>query len=148
MGRPENAVAVFHSVFNCAQAVFSAVSEDLGLDRERALKVAGAFGGGMGRMGLTCGAVTGAFMAIGLKHGKYLPEDNAAREKTYALAQEFTKRFQALHGSICCSSLLGCDIGTPEGSAYAKEHGLYDSLCPRLVADAVRIVEELLEMEK
>ena len=60
-----------------------------GLDREMGLRVAGAFGGGMGRMGETCGAVTASLMVIGLKHGKTRAEDDDAREKTYELTNEF-----------------------------------------------------------
>lgn len=147
MGKPDQAVACFDNGFNCSQAVFSAFCEELGLDKDTALKIATSFGGGMGRMGLTCGAVTGAFMVIGLKHGMYIPGDSASKEKTYALVKTFTDTFKALHGSICCRDLLGCDISTPEGGSYAKENGLYHSLCPRFVHDAASIVEDLLGLK-
>ena len=70
----------FEEGFNCSQAVFSAWAEELGLDRETALRVATAFGGGMGHRGDTCGAVTGAFMAIGLKHGRLRADDEETRD--------------------------------------------------------------------
>ena len=116
----------------------------MGIDRERALRVAGAFGGGMGRMGATCGAVTGAFMAIGLKCGKVRAEDDAAREKTYELVREFVTRFQSRHGSMSCKELLGYDLSNPQEREKAKEKGLFDTLCPQLVRDAVEILEEIL----
>jgi C_GCAxxG_C_C family probable redox protein len=146
MGKADSAVACFNN-FNCSQAVFSTYCGDLGQDREAALKIACAFGGGMGHLGLTCGAVTGAFMLIGLKYGKYLPDDAAAKEKTYALVQEFSKRFKALHGTICCNELLGCDMNTPEGEQYARENGLWRSLCPKYVFDAATIIEDMLGLE-
>lgn len=146
MGKADSAVACFNN-FNCSQAVFSTYCEDLGQDRENALKIACAFGGGMGHLGLTCGAVTGAFMLIGLKYGKYLPDDAAAKEKTYALVQEFAERFKALRGTICCNELLGCDMSTPEGEQYARDNGLWRSLCPKYVFDAATIIEDLLGLE-
>ena len=69
MSRVEQAVSCFKGGFNCSQAVLSTYAQDFGLDREAALKLAAGFGGGMGRMAGTCGAVTGAFMVLGLKHG-------------------------------------------------------------------------------
>ena len=56
------------SQVNCAQTVFSLYAEDLGIDEETTLKIASGFGGGMKR-GATCGAITGAYMVIGLKFG-------------------------------------------------------------------------------
>jgi len=52
---------------NCAQSVFAAFSEDIGMDFETALKLSSSFGGGMGRLREVCGAVSGMFMIAGLK---------------------------------------------------------------------------------
>ncbi len=143
MNRIDTAVAAFSEGFSCSQAVFSAFSKELGLDRDTALKIASAFGGGMASMGMTCGAVTGALMVIGAKHGRVRAEDIAAKEKTYELAREFMRRFGERHGSINCRELLDADISTPEGRQRASESGLFTALCPRLVADAVAILEEI-----
>jgi hypothetical protein len=70
MSRIEEAVACFAEGFSCAQAVCAVYGPLYGMEREMALRAAGAFGGGMGRSGQTCGAVTGAMIVIGLKHGK------------------------------------------------------------------------------
>ena len=61
-----DAVACFNNGFNCAQAIFTAYCDELGLDEETALKIACGFGAGMGRLQETCGAVSGAYLAIGL----------------------------------------------------------------------------------
>ncbi len=113
-----------------------------GLDRETGLKVAGAFGGGMARMGGTCGAVTGAFMAIGLKHGKTKADDDEARERIYELANQFAARFKAKNGSIVCRDLLGHDLSTEEGRKAVTEQNLFVTLCPRFVQDACEILEQ------
>jgi C_GCAxxG_C_C family probable redox protein len=98
----------------------------------------------MARMGETCGAVTGVLMAIGLKYGMTQAKDEGAREKTYKLAQEFMTRFKARHNSMVCRELLGYDLSTPEGRKAAHDKGLFATLCPQLVRDAVEIVELLL----
>ncbi|MCX6031403.1 MAG: C-GCAxxG-C-C family protein [Chloroflexi bacterium] len=144
MSHVDLAASCFREGFSCSQAVFSAFAPDLGLEREMALRVAGAFGGGMARLGETCGAVTGALMVIGLKHGQISPEDKPAKDKTYALARAFAEQFVAQHGSLRCPELLGCHIGTAEGMQLAKDKGLFVSLCPKLVSDAAEIVERLL----
>ncbi len=124
--------------------MLSSFGEELGLEQGLALKVAGAFGGGMARMGETCGAVTGALMVIGLKYGMTQAKDEAARDRTYKLANEFANRFRACHKSLVCRELLGYDLSKPEGRKAAHEKGLFTTLCPQLVQDAVEIVEELL----
>jgi C_GCAxxG_C_C family probable redox protein len=79
MNKVERAVYCFNQGFSCSQAVLSTYGPKFELDPELALKVSGAFGAGMGRMGETCGAVTGAFMVIGLKYGKTRVEDEETK---------------------------------------------------------------------
>ena len=95
-------------------------------------------------MGETYGAVTGAFMAIGLKYGKTKAEDKGAQDKTYELVGEFVARFKDRHGSIVCRELLGCDLSNPEGLKTASEKGLFDILCPQFVRDSIEILEQIL----
>jgi C_GCAxxG_C_C family probable redox protein len=142
--RAELAIARFDQGFNCAQAVFSAYSEALGLSEESALKVTGGFGGGMGYIGETCGAVTGAVMAIGLKFGKYRPDDAAAKDKTYALVQRFNAEFKKRYGSVRCNDLTGYDLALPGELAEARASGVFAAVCPGLVRAAAEIVAELL----
>jgi len=144
MHEVDQAVACFAKGFNCSQAVLSACGSKFGLDQDTALKVAGAFGGGMARMGETCGAVTGAFMVIGLKHSKIKQGDDAAREKTYEVVEEFVSRFKSRNSSIVCRDLLGCDLSKPGGLQTAKEKELFTTICPKFVKDATEIIGELL----
>lgn len=134
--------------FNCCQALLSTYGTQFGLNREIALKVSEAFGGGMGFMAETCGAVTGAFMVIGLEYGRTKVEDLPAKAKTHDLVREFVDRFKSRHGSIICKELLGCDISTPEGMKRAKEDKLIANLCPKFVEDAAEIIEQILDKVK
>ena len=68
-------------------------AEELGLDKETAYKIACGFGSGLSRTDNICGAVSGAIMVIGLKYGKVTPKDNAARDKTQMLVQQFLREF-------------------------------------------------------
>jgi len=143
MNRIETVLSRFAEGFNCSQAVFSAYADDLRLDDAAALKIASGFGGGMGRMAETCGAVTGAMMVLGLRHGGATP-DREAKERVYAKIREFAGRFKARNGVLLCRDLLSCDISTPEGFEAAKAKGLLTTLCPKYVQDAVEILEEML----
>jgi C_GCAxxG_C_C family probable redox protein len=144
MNHSEKATESFKAGFNCSQAVFSAFSEDLNLDKDLALKVSCGFGGGIARMGEICGAVTGALMAIGAKYGKTDITDDAARVKTYAKVNEFVEEFISRNNTIVCKELLGCVLSTPEGAKIASEKNLHSTVCPKFVADAAEILEKIL----
>jgi C_GCAxxG_C_C family probable redox protein len=143
--KAEEAVAYFEKGFVCSQAVFVTYAESLGLKPEIALPIADAFGAGMGGMAETCGAVTGAFMVIGLKYGRGHAEDSEAKEKTRHLIKEFVRRFKNRHGSITCKTLLDFDISTDEGMEAANEKGLFETHCPKFVRDAAEILENLID---
>jgi C_GCAxxG_C_C family probable redox protein len=144
MDKVEQAVACFREGFSCSQAVFSTYGEPLGVDREMALRIAGAFGGGMARMGETCGAVTGALMVIGLKHGQHKTGDTPAREKTYELVRAFAERFKARNNTLRCKELLGLNLSIPEERQQFLDRNLMKTFCPRMVQDAAEILEELI----
>ncbi len=125
---------------NCAQSVLLSYVSEIKLDRVTALKIASGFGGGMA-MAETCGAVTGAYMVLGLKgptEGKSIQEIKAEAK---AGVRKFNELFRAKHGSLTCKKLLGVDISTAEGSAKANEKNLFDSVCKELVGSATDILE-------
>ena len=134
---------LFSEGFNCAQSIVAAYAPSLGLDREAALKIASGFGGGMGRLAETCGAITGAFILLGLKFGAAAAE-REAKEAVYARVREFAAKFKACHGSLVCRDLLGCDLSTPEGFALAREKKLSSTVCPPYIETAAKILEEML----
>jgi C_GCAxxG_C_C family probable redox protein len=140
----ETAVGRFREGFNCSQAILSTYGAPFGLEGETALKAAAAFGAGMGGLGEVCGAVTGALIVIGLKHGHVQAGDRETKEKTYALVRDFTGRFRAQQGSLLCRELLGCDLTTPEGVAAARQKGCFTEMCPRFVRTAAEILEDVL----
>lgn len=145
MNRGDQAVKLLRQGFSCSQAVLSVYCEGLGLDRDTALKIAAPFRAGMGRMGLTCGAVTGAFMVLGLKYSGISPDDGENRDRVCALVQEFAQEFCRKNGTIVCNELVGCDVNSPGQRQAAAEKGVFMNLCPGFVRDAVEIVGRMIE---
>jgi len=142
----DRAVADFERGFACSQSVFAAFSSHFGVDPELARRVSAPFGGGMARQGEVCGALTGAYMVLGLHAGNRTAEDRESKERCYALMRQLTSEFRARHGAIRCRDLLGgLDLGSPEGLLLAREKGLLTELCPKLVRDAAEITEKLME---
>ena len=146
MNRAENAAVLFDRNANCSQSVFQAFAGDYGVEDAVALRIATGFGGGM-RIPSVCGAVTGAFMALGLARGMGSVAEQDKKKATYALVQEFTRRFTQKHGSVMCADLLGVDIMTAEGNKKASDQGLFGTKCRQFVSDAVTILETMLAEE-
>lgn len=140
MTRKSDLVDQQFSRYNCAQTVFSLFSEDLGLDEKTALKIASGFGGGMA-CAETCGAVTGSYMVIGMKHGHDSNEPEA-KARTKQAIQRFNEKFKEKHGSLICKKLTGYDISTPEGGAAAYEEGVFQSKCPVFLKTACNILQD------
>jgi C_GCAxxG_C_C family probable redox protein len=139
----EEAVELFRGGCACSQAVLAPVAERLGLDRGQAMRISACFAGGM-RGGEVCGAVTGAYMALGLAHCGSDCVSGEGRQAAYAEVASFNKAFRERHGSLLCRELLGCDLSTPEGAKSASEQHLFLTKCPELVRDAALILDEAL----
>jgi C_GCAxxG_C_C family probable redox protein len=142
MSSVDKAVTLFDR-FNCAQSVFAACGPCEGLSEQMCLTLAGPFGGGMGRLGETCGAVTGALLVLGIRHGQGMATDPAqARGPLYERVAALAAAFREQHGGLTCRELTGCDLRTPEGQAEFKARDLHHALCRKLVASAAKLVDE------
>lgn len=104
--RVEEAVRLFHEGYNCAQSVVAAFADLYGMERNLALRAASSFGGGIGRMRLTCGAACGLFMLVGLATGATDGADREGKSHNYALVQQMAEQFRAAAGSLTCAELL------------------------------------------
>lgn len=143
--RSGTAAAMVAGNWNCAQSVLGVFCADLGLDRETAMKLASGFGAGMARRQEVCGAVSGAVMVIGLKHGQAREDDKAAKETAYRLSRELMERFQVEFGSCLCRELLpGLDLATAAGHERYKAEGWSERVCRPCVRFAVHLLENIL----
>ena len=143
MTHKEKALNYFEQKFHCSQSVLAAFADECGLTEEQALKLGACFGGGM-RMGEVCGACTGALMVLGALYGQCDKDDMESRERANKVNVEMMKRFKEVSGSYICNDLLGCDISTPEGAQHAIDNKLFVEFCPKMVANAVEILEEII----
>ena len=143
MSASEKATKYFEQGYNCSQSVCTAFAEEMGIDRDTALKMSAGFGGGMGSMGDTCGVVSGAFMALGLKYGPTEPNPET-KAKMYAIIREFAEKFKARNETLECRGLLGLDFSIPEEAAKIKAEKITAQKCPGFIRDAAEILEEML----
>lgn len=146
--RAQRAVELFKQGYNCSQAVFAACADLYGItDEALALRLAASFGGGTGRMRMTCGAANGMFMLAGLHNGSSTPHDNEGKMANYAFVQQLAGDFKAKYGSLICAELLGlapkgqCEVKLDLDPRPADRTPEYYQKrpCSEIVAEAVRI---------
>ena len=140
---------LFLEGYNCSQSVFGAFADELGIDRETAMRLTSSFGGGMGRLREVCGAVSGMFMVAGLKYGYSDPHDQTAKAQHYKRIQDLAADFRSENGSIVCRELLGLPSG-PDSPVPAERTADYYKKrpCAELVKCAAEIMENYLEEHK
>lgn len=144
MNKTDFATECFKSGFSCSQSVLAAFSEDYGLDKKLALKMACSFGGGMAHLGEACGAVTGAFMVLGLKYGQNDEEDKHSKAVNYLVVKDFAARFRKLNGSISCKELIEYDISDEKQLTAARQTDVFQTKCAKYVRNAVQLLEEII----
>lgn len=130
--------------YNCAQSLLLPFMKHYGISEEDGLRFASVFGSGMGRMQETCGAVTGAFMVLGLEYGFVNPKDLKQREFLLEKTREFVQKFKNEHGTIKCKDLLTYDINTEEGQKKHKEENQREFICKKCVKYSAKTLEEMI----
>ena len=135
MTRAEKAAALFMTGLNCAQSVFCAFADEFGMDLETAKKVSCGLGGGVGRLREVCGAVTGATLVLGMRHG---PD----KADVYPKVQDFCAKFRAECGSIVCRELVAGSGATAGGTPEARTPEYYRK---RPCVELVKLAASLLE---
>jgi len=144
MNRSEKALKFYSQGFNCAQSVIVSFADIMELDEEKAIRIASGFGGGMGRMQKTCGAVTGAFMVIGFLRGKVINGTEVSNEEANALIQEFSIKFAEKHKSTDCKALICFDLNSEKGRDEAKKADVFNKKCTKFVVTAVELLDDIL----
>lgn len=149
MNHKEKAKDLFQSGYNCAQSVFAAYAEELGMDFETALKVSSSFGAGMGRLREVCGTVSGMFMVVGLALGYSTNANKDEKTAHYKRIQYLAAEFEKMNGSIICRELLGLDHKKDSPTPSDRTTEYYKKRpCKELVGDACKILDKYLEATK
>lgn len=147
MNHAEKARDLFLSGCSCSQAVFAAFAEDFGIDQDSALKLASSFGGGMGGMRETCGAVSGMLMVAGLKWGYSEFGNLDVKTAHYARVRSLIEAFKDEHSSIVCRELLA-HLGTLKKDPSARTAEYYKVRpCVMFVETAARLLDEMDKQE-
>ncbi|UCD27071.1 MAG: C_GCAxxG_C_C family protein [Candidatus Bathyarchaeota archaeon] len=141
---PEKGGILFRQGYNCAQSVLLAMQDFWNEKKPLEPKIASAFGGGIGKRGSLCGALTGGVIAIGQKYGSNKPVLEE-RGKAYSIALEFYERFRKENGSVFCHDLIGYDLTNPKELRKAWDSNVFISKCLHFVEKAVEILIGLSE---
>ena len=144
MNKPEIASEYMRKGFNCAQSIIKAYANEVEMKEEDAVKMASALGGGVGRNGHICGAVSGAALIIGMKFGSTDPANFQAKEKAYNKTNELLEKFSAENKSVLCKELIPYDMKIPEELKKAREAGVFAKQCLLYVLSAGRILENII----
>ena len=139
--RIQQAVDNFMQGYGCSQSVVAAFADIYGLDDNMAKRIAAGFGGGVGRMRMMCGAVSGLVILAGL--------DREGKSACYKVVQELLETFRQRNGSIICSELLGLGGVKPQPIIHMPDerNAEYYKVrpCARKVESAARVFAEYLE---
>ncbi|MBS7615485.1 C_GCAxxG_C_C family protein [Candidatus Bathyarchaeota archaeon] len=127
------AMRLFDSGYNCAEAVLIALSEKLAQKNAVIPRIATGFGGGVGRSGSVCGALSGAVMAIGLLRGCDKAEEKEKRYAVYDEVLQMVKEFEKEFGSSQCKTLTQCDLRTEKGRKKFYGQEVRKKVCPKFV---------------
>ncbi|MFO7852699.1 MAG: C-GCAxxG-C-C family protein [Bacteroidota bacterium] len=141
----EEAIKRFRSDFNCSQSVLSSMAGKLNIDVSFLEKVSSGFGGGMGHMQGTCGAVTGSFMTISLYCGNKYSDNKERTEEAYKLIKKFDAEFRKLHGTTTCKELIKYELDSEEEHDILVENNIFEQVCEKCIADSIDILHRILK---
>lgn len=146
MQAEEKALHYFHQGFNCAQSVFAAMADQVGMSETAALRFSSAFGAGLGRMRGTCGAFSGLCMVAGFCKGNLTgnPED---KEIIFSLTRELAEAFKKEFGSLNCRDLLHLDTEMEKSARPSERTSDYYAArpCERCVAFCASLARKLID---
>ncbi len=146
--RVVRAVDNFMQGYGCCQSVVAAFSDLYGLDETMAKRIAAGFGGGVGRLRMMCGAVSGIVILVGLDCGQTEGSDREGKSACYRVVQELLARSEADNGSLICAEILGLKghdkatssyVASPRTAEYYKTRP-----CAAKVESAARIFADYL----
>lgn len=143
----DRAYQLFREGYNCSQAVLAAFCDVTHLSFDTSVQISSSFGGGMGRMREVCGALSGAFMVLGMLYGRYATDDRSAKAAHYKRIQDFAEDFKKEnHGTILCKELLGETKVSKDPVPEARTETYYRKRpCGEIVRGVAILLDRYLE---
>lgn len=139
----DNAENYFNEGYNCCESVVLAVCDYAGIDKEMPLKIATPFGSGMSKNSSNCGALSAAFIAMGMTKGRSNNEDS--RDPSYVPSDIIFNKFKEKYKTVTCGELTCLNMKDPEVMAQNKER-LHKEICGPIVRQITDwILEEMEE---
>ena len=150
--RVQQAVDNFMGGYGCCQSVVAAFADLYGMDDLMAKKIAAGFGGGVGRLRMMCGAVSGIVMLVGLGCGQTEGSDRAGKSACYQVVQELLAQSKDQNGSLICAEILGLKGYEKANSNYVASERTTEYYrkrpCAAKVESAARIFATYLEKKQ
>lgn len=146
--RVRRSVELFMEGYGCCQSVAAAFADLYGMNEETALRVGAGFGGGVARLRMMCGAVSGMVILAGLDEGSTIGPNHDGKAQCYRSVQALLEDFRAENGSIICAELLGLSGPVPAGNFVPDERNAEyyrKRPCAAKVESAARIFARHLE---
>ena len=150
--RVARAVENFMAGYGCCQSVVAAFADLYGLDDILAKKIAAGFGGGVGRLRMMCGAVSGIVILVGLHCGQTEGDDREGKSACYKVVQDLLAQSREQNGSLICAEILGLEgyekascsyVASPRTAEYYKSRP-----CAAKVESAARIFADFLKRQQ
>jgi C_GCAxxG_C_C family probable redox protein len=133
----------FNEGYNCCESVVLAVCDHVGMDKEMPLKISTPFGSGMSKNASNCGALSAAFVAMGMTKGRSSNEE--PRDPSYVPSDIIFNKFKEKYHTVSCGDITGLDLRNPEVMAQNKER-LHKEICGPIVRQVTDWI--LVELEK
>ncbi len=136
------------NAYGCAETTFVVLKRAFGLDDPDDPSAAMALNGGVAYAGGTCGAISGAALALGLLASRRSAGHRDAKRLARGLTARLIDDFRAEHGAVDCRDLIGLDLRRPGAHDAFIESGVWRERCMRQIEFAVRrlapLADELL----
>jgi len=132
------------NTYGCAETTLVALQELFGLPEPADSSAAMPLNGGIAYSGGTCGAITGAALAVGRLAGRCVPDHNEAKRQARALTQDLMGAFQARYGAEDCRDLVGYDLAAPGQHDAFIASGVWRDVCMRQIEFAIEHVALLV----
>lgn len=138
----------------CSRCVLVAVNDHFAMVSDarafgECVKASTGLSAGVARMGETCGALTGAIMAVGLEFSSPQLASFDCYAQTMSIARELFQKFEATYGTVNCTQIQTKLLGRKydfsleqDRDAWYADGGL--DVCPRVCATAARLAAEII----